>query len=413
MKVKLSAKKMIAIGFGANAFEWYDFSIYAYLANTLGILFFDEKNSQLALIKALFIFSISFLVRPIGSIIFGYLGDKYGRKFSLSLSLILMALPTFFIGLLPTYKNIGIYAVSLLIILRVIQGLAAGGELPGTTCYLYEIAPTEKRNFFCSLVACSTMVGMLLGSFITYLLHLFYNEQQIQNAAWRLPFLLSGGIFFFILTFRRMIVETMEFPERLQSFCELFLELFSLKKVLLQIFLLNGFIAISFYLLFVWLPSYLLIFNHLPATIVFVSSSLSLLVLIFLTFLVGYLVHFTNRKKCIIFSIILTLTLVYPLFKLLESQSLSRILIAQLLFALSLCFIYGVINSTMASSFNKKIRYSGISISYTFAMAILGGLAPTLCSILIYVTGLKEAPILFLSISALAALFAALSLPSA
>lgn len=411
MIYKNKVNQMIAIGFGANIFEWYDFSIYAYLTNTFGLLFFNESNKQLALIKSLMVFSTGFLIRPIGSIFFGYIGDRYGRRFTLQLSLAMMALPTFFIGLLPTYESIGIASLVLLIIFRMIQGFAAGGELPATSCFLYEIAPINSKNFFCSLVASSSMLGVFLGSLIIYLLHVVFFDSQISNWAWRIPFWISGIIVLIIFQLRRSIEETDSFKENcLKTTHEYVKEILGHKKQISLIFLLNAFISIAFYLLFVWMPSYLLVFNNISTKLALFSSSFGLLTLIFLTIIVGYFSSNKDRKKWIMIGIIIIILFSYPLFMMIDQQSFIEIFIAQLIFAVAMSCIDGVINATMGSVFDNKIRCSGISISYTLPTAIFGGLAPTVCSFLIYNTGSKISPVFFLITSGFIALFATIYL---
>src|SRR3989337_3452253 len=181
MNTHISPRKLYLLGLFGNIAEWYDFSIYAFLATILGEVFFASSNPQLALIKAFSVFSIGYLARPIGSIFFGYIADKFGRSKSLRFSLLLMAVPAILIGMLPSYNNIGLAAAIILVALRFTQGFAAGGEYPTIACYVYEAAPTQKRNFFCSIASTSPVIGMFLGSSAAAILYATVPEQVIYD----------------------------------------------------------------------------------------------------------------------------------------------------------------------------------------------------------------------------------------
>ena len=201
-------RKLYLLAFCGSIAEWYDFSIYAFLAVVLGKVFFASSTPQMALIKAFAIFSISYLARPIGSIVFGYIGDRFGRRISLRLSLLLMAIPAALIGLLPTYDSVGFLATVFLIALRFTQGFATGGEFPGIACYVYEAAKPERKNFLCSIAVASPTMGLLLASLVATALHAFVPEQAIYDWAWRVPFLISILILFFIFYIRKDLEET-------------------------------------------------------------------------------------------------------------------------------------------------------------------------------------------------------------
>lgn len=201
----MDIKKIITIGFFANIAEWYDFSVYAFLAATIGTLFFNSKHPKVALINAFFWFTISYIARPIGSVFWGYFGDKFGRKKALRWCLFFMAIPTILIGVLPTYDQIGVITTIFLVIFRIIQGFAAGGELPISACYVYELAPIKKKNFLCSVVAASPMIGVLFGSVVAYLLSIMFTENEMLLYAWRIPFLLGFFVLIFILYARKAL----------------------------------------------------------------------------------------------------------------------------------------------------------------------------------------------------------------
>lgn len=409
--MKRRVSEVLKIGITANILEWYDFSIYASMASIIGDVFFGH-DQKLALIKAFLIFSVSYLARPLGSLFFGYLADNHGRKIALRFSLLMMAIPTVLIGLLPDSNHLKYFSIITLIILRLVQGFGAGGELPGSSCYVYEIAPDSLKNFFCSFVASSSMLGVFIGSLTVYLMHVMFSDSQIMNWAWRIPFLIGGVFSIIIYQLRNSIKETEDFKNINNINRKNFLKQVWLNKTpIIQVFFLNTFISTTFYLLFVWMPSYLHVFLNLPAKSAFLSNSIGLFTLIILTLLMGYLFKNSQRKTALITGIFFICAVSWPLLTLVSKKIFILIVLTQITFALGLSLIDGVITATSASIFNPKTRCSGMSIGFTFSTAIFGGLSPTICAYLIYKTGSNLSPIIFLITTGIAALAAALSLP--
>jgi MFS transporter, MHS family, proline/betaine transporter len=181
----------------ANILQWYDFSISAYLAFVLGPLFFGGHDDFTALIQSFSVFAVSYLMRPLGGMAFGYLGNRQNAGVALRWSILLMAIPTVLIGLLPTYRDIGYTATILMVTLKLIQGFAAGGELPTSAYYVMSQADPLKKGLLSSLVDAGGISGLLLASLLAFLLSGLFSNQQIEHWAWRIPFLL--GIPFFLL----------------------------------------------------------------------------------------------------------------------------------------------------------------------------------------------------------------------
>lgn len=397
----MDRKKIIYVGFLANVTEWYDFSIYAFLATTIGMLFLNSDQPKVALIRAFFLFTVSCLARPIGSIFWGYYGDSRGRKKALKWCLILMAVPAVLIGILPTYKNAGVIVSFCLCIFRLIQGFAAGGELPISACYVYEVAPRERRVFFCSIVAASSMLGALLGSSTAFFLYSFFTQEEILRYAWRLPFLFSILILFLILYIRKNIDETEEFEMtdiKKDNFFNYFFSLCSLEnfKRILQIVVIYIFIQSSFYLLFLWMPSYLNVFLSVSKNESFLSNTIGILSLVIFTLVVGNYADRLQHKKMIVFSIIVISITAFPLFLLLQSKNFLLIMAIQIFFAANLSCIDGVIINILVRNFSANMRCGSVNLAFTLPSAIFGGILPTLCSYLIYKTGFNLIPVVFL-----------------
>jgi len=402
----IDKKKLLMVGFFVNVFEWYDFSVFAFLASAIGVIFFNETNPHIYLIKAFMVFLISYLARPFGSIFFGYLADHYGRALALKSSLLLMAIPTFLIGLLPTYHVAGNLALTLLILLRLLQGFAAGGELPGSTCYMYEASPDEEKNFYCSLVAASSMLGVFMGSFTVTLLYTVFSKENMLSWGWRIPFLFGFIIAIFIFYVRNMIAETDTFQKikSLRLNRNYFKNLLQYKRQISQVFLLNSFISVSFYTLFVWMPSYLTVYLNIKESMAHLTNTISLFALIIFTLLIGYVSRTRDRKKWILCGVITMLIFSYPLFIFLQLKKIAILIAVQIVFALFLSFIDGVINATMGSLFHPQIRAMGIGIGFTFSTAIFGGLSPMLSSWLASYEARVEYPVILIIITAIVAL---------
>lgn len=183
--------------------EWFDYAAYGYLAATIALVFFPEDEGRSALIKTFGLFALSFLIRPIGGVVWGHLGDRYGRKRTLSLSILMMSGATFLIALLPGHAAIGAAAPALLFSLRLVQGFSAAGEYAGASTYLAETAPAHRRGLFGAIVPASTACGLLAGSLLAALLTGVLDDAAMQSWGWRVPFLLAAPLGLIGLYIRR------------------------------------------------------------------------------------------------------------------------------------------------------------------------------------------------------------------
>jgi len=185
--------RVAAAGVVGNVLEWYDFALYGYLATIFAGQFFPSEDPLTSLIGAYAVFAIGFLARPLGGVIYGHIGDRFGRRRLLTLSVVLMGVPTFLLGLLPTYASVGILAPILLVALRFIQGISTGGEFVGSIVFLVEHAPQKRRAFFGSLANLGALIGGLLGAGVAWLMTALLPSAELYDWGWRLPFL-SGII---------------------------------------------------------------------------------------------------------------------------------------------------------------------------------------------------------------------------
>tara|TARA_R110002050_G_scaffold25299_10_gene67463 strand:- start:215 stop:1759 length:1545 start_codon:yes stop_codon:yes gene_type:complete len=189
-----SVLRVMAGGLSGNILEWFDFSVYAAVAGEIGQNFFPDNSKTAQTIGALAVFAGAFVMRPIGGIIFGFIGDKSGRKTSLVLSIMLMAITSFLMGIMPTYSSIGLSASIMLVTLKLFQGLSVGGEMVGSMLFLCEYSPKENRGFYGSTVMASAVIGIALGVAAVAFLRLIFSPQQMLDFGWRIPFICGVGI---------------------------------------------------------------------------------------------------------------------------------------------------------------------------------------------------------------------------
>ena len=274
-----SSKKILFSCFAGNLLEWYEFAIFGFMTHIISQQFFPSSSPFLSMMMTYAVFAIGFIIRPFGAILSGHIGDLYGRRGGLMLSIALMAMPTFIIGCLPTYEQVGILAPLLLLLCRMIQGVSLGGEFSGSIVYLIEHAPKDKPAYFASWADLGSSVGMILASLTSLILTVYFPPEHLHSIGWRLPFL--GAIVFGILGYylRRDLTETPEFKPTTEkpAFGSLVKRAFSASPKIFVIA--TTFLAINsggYYFLVIYLPKQI-ITDALP------SYAMTLLPLIIIT----------------------------------------------------------------------------------------------------------------------------------
>ncbi len=403
MKLFFEKNRRLLASILGNIIEWYDFSVYSFLATTIGSLFFYSQNSTVMLLKVFSVFAVGYLARPFGGIIFGHLGDKYGRSKALRISMYLMALSTFGMGLLPTFKDVGILATILLILLRIFQGISAGGEFVGSTVYMFEVSATKRKSLWCSWVTFSCTVGVLMGSLVSALLHHFFTSSAIMNGIWRIPYLLGIILAGFGIWARKILAEPQPFANLISSQRLVAVPLWSAFKLswraMLQMVSLNIFMAIAFYGLFVWMPTYLHVFLHQPEGAALMINTAIMILLVVLTPLMAMLADATNRIWVAFLSPLLITLFAYSLFHWLIVGNLTIIFFGLAIFAIFFSLIEGTTAAISANLFPIRHRLSGLGLSYNFSMSFFGGTTPLVCTYLIARFHSLYAPAFYVAIS--------------
>ncbi|MNQ53581.1 Proline/betaine transporter [compost metagenome] len=409
-------RRAATASFMGNFVEWFDYAAYGYLAAVIAVVFFPATDKTTGLLATFAVFAISFIVRPIGGIVWGHIGDRYGRRNALSLSILIMSGSTFCIAFLPTYAQVGMLAPLLLLLIRLVQGFSASGEYAGAAAFLAEYAPDHKRGFYTCLVPASTAAGLLFGSLFAAGLYSQLDSEQLHSWGWRLPFLLAAPLGLIGRYIRLHLEDTPKFREMEKALEHKATkhrapigELLGVhrKRVLVAIGVtcLN---AVAFYLILSYMPTYLSTEMGMTETDSFLASTVSLATYIVFIFLMGMLSDRFGRKTMLIAASLLFLAVTVPLFGLLEGQTFAFILLIQIAFGLMLAMNDGTLPCFLAEIFPTRVRYSGFAFSFNTANALFGGTAPFIATWLISQTGDKMAPAWMLVAAAGVALLAML-----
>ena len=394
-----NTKNLVAGVFG-NVLEWYDFAAFGFLAPVISDQFFPADDTIAGLIKVYGVFAAGYLMRPLGGMIFGHIGDRRGRKRALELSILLMALPTFLVGCLPTHAHIGAAAAGLLIALRLVQGVSIGGELIGSISYIVEIAPPEKRGFHGSWTLFTATAGILLGSLTVTLLRAVLEDESMALWGWRLPFLLGVAIAAVGIWLRVGLDESKVFEESSaldrSSRSPVVRALSEAGRPIAQLCGLLSLFGSGFYMVFVWMPTYLADILQPPVPHAYRINSLSMVLLLALIPVAGALSDRVGRRVVLMVGIVLAGVLAYPFFLVVDTSVEAYALAAQLVFAAVLAATMGPMPAYMAEMFPTRIRSSAVGISYNTTVGLLGGTTPLVSTWLISETGDVASPALYL-----------------
>jgi len=411
---KISRARAVTIASIGGGLEMYDFSIYIFFAPIIAELFFPHTSYFASLLLTLAIFAVGYFSRPLGAIIFGHYGDRIGRKTGLVVTIVLMAVSTALIGLLPTYATIGILAPLFLVILRFLQGVAVGGDLPGAVTFVAEYADNKNRGFACSLIYFSVNIGLLMASVMGGLLTYLLSHEQLLGWGWRLAFLL--GIVLGIVGFylRKKIADTPYFQQLAEQQAQVKIPSLQLLKEnttqILQGIGLVWLLAVAIAQLFLYMPTYLHTMAHLELTTALLINSANILLFSLCIPLIGYLSDKIGRKPIILLTAFLFIVFSYPLYTLLNHTSLTEKILALNCFALLAAGIVSTVPSTLAELFPTHTRYSGVGIAYNISFAIFAGLAPVIATFLIEQLHQPQAPSYNLIAGALVAFVACITL---
>lgn len=375
--------KTLALAALGGALEFYDFVVFVFFTKILSVLFFPPDTAPwLAQLQVYGIFAAGYLARPLGGIVMAHFGDLVGRKRMFTLSVFLMSVPTLLIGLLPTYAQIGLLAPLLLLLLRVVQGIAVGGEVPGAWVFVAEHVPRGRVGFACASLTSGLTAGILIGSLLAAWINTSFPADEVAAYAWRIPFLI-GGVFGFVAVYlRRWLEETpvfAEMRERKQLASGL-----PVKRVLAHH---GGAVVLS--MLATWMltaaivvvilmtPTLVQTVFQLPAALAFHGNSVATFCLVIGCLVFGWGVDRFGIAATLLCGAIGLAASTYALYAHLVGGGTEHFVP---LYALGGFFtgVVAVVPSIMVAAFPAPVRFSGLSFSYNIAYAIFGGLTPPL-----------------------------------
>ncbi|MCF3138482.1 MFS transporter [Paenarthrobacter sp. AR 02] len=397
-------RRVLAGGSVGQFIEFYDFTLYGLTAVVFSQLFFPGSNPLTAMLATFATFGVAFVVRPLGGLYFGALGDRIGRRRVLTITLIAIGGATALMGLLPTYAQIGAWAPTLLVLCRLIQGFSAGGESVGAPSFVFEHAPVNKRGFWLNItIAATALPSVVAGSMILIL------SQSMPNSAfmdwgWRLPFLLALPLALFGVWIRSRTEESEAFKKAQSGQTKEFSpirEAFRENKLrMLQVIFVMGLTAMGFYFLSAYFVSYVQTTGKLSREQSLMVNAAALALYAILLPIGGRLGDRFGRKPMLIAGSASLALLSIPSFMLVTSGSLPLALLGQSIFVVALCVYGGGCYTFFVEIFTTNTRFTSAAVSYNGAYAIFGGTAPLIGTALVGATGVPHAPGLYMAAAA-------------
>ncbi|MEV6575893.1 glycine betaine/L-proline transporter ProP [Streptomyces sp. NPDC051577] len=402
-----AVKRAVKAASLGNAMEWFDFGIYSYLAVTLGHVFFPSGNDTTQLLSSFATFAVAFLVRPLGGMFFGPMGDRLGRKRILALTMIMMAVGTFAIGLIPSHDTIGVWAPVLLILFRMLQGFSTGGEYGGASTFIAEYAPDKRRGYFGSFLEIGTLAGYVGAAGLVTALYTVLDDPQMEAWGWRVPFLVAGPLGLVGLYLRLRLDETPAFQkleggtarateaaDRVETttkgdLAKIFRQYWS---TLILCICLVGAYNIADYMLLSYMPTYLsdeLGYGETHGLLILLAVMVLLMLLISQ---VGKLSDRFGRKPLLMAGMVGFFVLSLPSFLLIRQGGIPAITLGMLMLGLSLVCLLGTMSAALPALFPTQVRYGSLSVGYNLSASIFGGTTPLVITALISWSGTNLMP---------------------
>jgi len=388
-----------------NALEWYDFTIYGAMASLISELFFPSDNPQTALLKTLAVFGVGFFMRPIGGILLGIYADSKGRKAALQLIIALMSIAIAMIAFAPTYASIGIGAPLLIVVARLLQGFATGGEFASATAFLVESAPENRRGLYGSWQLFGQCLAVFVGAGMGWLVTRYLSPEALNHWGWRLPFVLGLLIAPVGMWIRRHMQETGDFVDASQR--EAPVPMLQVLREHRRAALVTMGSAISgtvtFYVILVNMPTFAKTQLGLPIDQVFLVQSVSVALMTLIIPLAGWISDIWNRRSVLMIGTLGTGILVCPLMAwVANAPSITRLLVMQVTLCVLIGLSYGPVPAALAEQFPTRVRSTGIAVAYNIAVMIFGGFAPYMVTHLVAFTGSPVAAGGYVLVTALA-----------
>ncbi|MCX4726339.1 glycine betaine/L-proline transporter ProP [Streptomyces sp. NPDC090052] len=406
-----------------NAMEWFDFGIYSYLAATIGRVFFPGGSSTVQLLASFATFAVAFLIRPVGGMVFGPMGDKIGRKKVLAMTMIMMAIGTFAIGVLPSYSAVGFWSPVLLIFFRLVQGFSTGGEYGGASTFIAEYAPDKRRGYFGSFLEFGTLAGYVGAAGLVTLMTTLVGSGGMDSWGWRVPFLVAGPLGLVGLYLRLRLDETPAFQrltgenvgageaaDAVETTAKGDLKAIFTDhwRALVLCICLVGAYNITDYMLLSYMPTYLsdeLGYGDTHGLLILLGV---MVVLMLVINQVGRLNDRFGRKPLLMAGMLGFLVLSLPAFLLIRQGSIPAITIGMAMLGLSLVCMLGTMSAALPALFPTQVRYGSLSVGYNLSTSLFGGTTPFVITALITLAGTNLMPAFYAMGAALVGVIAVL-----
>ena len=354
-------------------------------------MFFPDYGTDTQIFLVFGVFAAGFISRPLGSLFFGHIGDKYGRRFALFFSVILMSAPVGLVAVLPTYQQVGIAATFCLTIIRILQGFALGGEA-GNAVFLMECSPKNRIGFYGSFEVISALIGAFLSTLVILICKLQIGDKGFEQWGWRLPFLFGAAVGILGSFLRYQTKESPEFIKKKELTLKLpAKQLFAKHKTaLLTAIGIDGLEEASLYMFLIFIQGYFATnLAQVSTSFLHYSHILLLILLAALTLCSALLSDLVGRVKVLFFAFAFAIFASYPALIILDSGSLLGFIAGQIIIVIIIAFSLGPISAAVFEILPTEVSYTGLALSRNISAAVFGGLAPTFCMLLTQVTKSK------------------------
>lgn len=405
----------IIAGSVGNIVEWVDWSIYGLMAPLIAKQLFPPGDPTVALLQTYGAFLLGFLARPFGGTVLGIWGDKYGRSKTLAFTILLMAVSTGVLGVMPTYSQIGIWCPIIVLLTRIVQGFACGAEWGTATTFLYEYAPPNRRSWYSSWRPFTTGLGVIFASAIISGSNAIFSGKQGAAFGWRIPFIIGMIIGLFGLYIRTKIAETPEFAkvkEKREVLRNPLAESWKTdKRALLIVSGLASGSNVAYYYMFTYIPSYFSVHGVMSFAAAIQLNTLASMVYSVTLLIVGWAGDYYSRKFFLALSCFGFTILSYPFFMMFKSVSHVVIVTGVLVFSVLMGFFWGAVPTVIAELFPTRTRNTAIGMGYNWSTALFGGTAPMIATWLTSITGSSLTAAAYLVVTSALTLWAVLKCP--
>lgn len=395
--------------------EYYEFAVYGYLSTTLALVFFAQGESSTALMATLATLAVAFIVRPVGAIVFGHIGDRWGRRKSLTITLLVMTGATVLIGVVPGYASVGLVATLALVVLRCVQGMSAGGEIGAAVCFVGEHVEPRRRGYFIGFTQLGVVLGTLFGSAVVAGLAALISEQATVDWGWRIPFLLAAPMGAVGIYIRLKLEDSPDF-KRVADTEEISAlpvgELFrSHRGALLRTIGLATTSVAAYWVVYVYMAVFLQQEAGYSLGIATASTTVCLTVSAATMLVFGRISDSIGRRTVFMITALALLVSVWPLTKIMELGSLPLAFTAHACLGVLAGGLMPIVNATMPELFPTSVRSTGLGLGFNIANILAGGTAPFVVAQLTILLPNLDIPALYVIVFAAVGLIAAYTLP--